>query len=64
MTSTELQSMTVLQLRKLARDHQIKLSSGIDKAGIIEKLAAELHEAQSAVPDLSVSADEIGRAHV
>ena len=57
MTSTELQSMTVLQLRKLARDHQIKLSSGIDKAGIIEKLAAELHEAQSAVPDLSVSAD-------
>ena len=42
MTSTELQSMTVLQLRKLARDHQIRLSAGIDKAGIIERLTAEL----------------------
>lgn len=38
MTFDELNGMTVLQLRKLAKDHAIVLGSGIDKAGIIEKL--------------------------
>ena len=38
MTQNELNQMTVLQLRKLAKEHAIVLGSGIDKAGIIEKL--------------------------
>ena len=36
---SELQSMTVIQLRKLAKENGIKLGAGIDKAGIVEKLA-------------------------
>lgn len=39
MTRDELNSMTVLQLRKLAKENMIVLGTGIDKAGIIEKLA-------------------------
>ena len=38
MTYNELNEMTVLQLRKLAKDYAVVLGSGIDKAGIIEKL--------------------------
>ena len=38
MTVNELNGMTVLQLRKLAREHGVVLGAGIDKAGIIEKL--------------------------
>ena len=38
MTREELNALTVLQLRKLARDHAVVLGAGIDKAGIIEKL--------------------------
>ena len=38
MTYNELNEMTVLQLRKLAKDNAVVLGSGIDKAGIIEKL--------------------------
>jgi len=38
MTFNELNGMTVLQLRKLAREHGVVLGAGIDKAGIIEKL--------------------------
>ena len=38
MTQNELSKMTVLQLRKLAREHAVVLGAGIDKAGIIEKL--------------------------
>ena len=38
MTHDELNGMTVLQLRKLARENSVVLGSGIDKAGIIEKL--------------------------
>lgn len=38
MTYNELNEMTVLQLRKLAKEHSVILGSGIDKAGIIEKL--------------------------
>ena len=40
MTRNELNEMTVLQLRKLARENMVVLGAGIDKAGIIEKLAA------------------------
>ncbi len=42
MTHDELNGMTVLQLRKLARENSVVLGSGIDKAGIIEKLLAVL----------------------
>ena len=38
MTEQELTAMTVMQLRKLAKEKQITLGAGIDKAGIIRKL--------------------------
>ena len=38
MTYKELSEMTVVQLRKLAKDNAVILGSGVDKAGIIEKL--------------------------
>ena len=38
MTFSDLNGMTVLQLRKLARENSVVLGAGIDKAGIIEKL--------------------------
>ena len=41
MTEKELQSMTVMQLRKLAKDQKITLGAGIDKAGIIRKILDE-----------------------
>ncbi len=44
MTQNELNQMTVLQLRKLAKEHSVVLGSGIDKAGIIEKLLPVLSE--------------------
>ena len=40
MTHSELNSMTVLQLRKVAKENHITLGSGIDKAGIVEKIYA------------------------
>ena len=40
MTRDELNEMTVLQLRKLAKENNVVLGAGIDKAGIIEKLSA------------------------
>ena len=42
MTYNELNEMTVLQLRKIAKEHSIVLGAGIDKAGIIEKLLSVL----------------------
>ena len=42
MTISELQSMTVIQLRKIAREQNIVLGAGIDKTGIIAKIAAVL----------------------
>ncbi len=38
----DLQSMTVLSLRKLAREKGIKLSAGLDKEGIVARIAAAL----------------------
>ena len=40
MTRNELNEMTVLALRKLAKENMIVLGAGIDKAGIIDKLAS------------------------
>ena len=34
--------MTVIELRKLARENSVKLSAGIDKEGIINRLAESL----------------------
>ena len=42
MNMNELQTMTVLQLRKLAKEHGIRLSAGIDKAGIVERIAQSM----------------------
>ena len=42
--------MTVIQLRKLAKEHGVKLSAGIDKAGIVERIAAAIG-AQDAAPE-------------
>ena len=47
MTQNDLNKMTVLQLRKLARENDVVLGSGIDKAGIIEKLLPVLSEEKS-----------------
>ena len=44
MTQQELNQMTVLQLRKLAKDHDVTIGSGIGKAGIIEKLLPVLSD--------------------
>ena len=44
MTQNELNEMTVLQLRKLAKEHAVVLGAGIDKAGIIAKLLPVLSE--------------------
>ena len=38
MTEKELSAMTVMQLRKLAKEHNVTLGAGIDKAGIIRKI--------------------------
>ncbi|HPJ02727.1 MAG TPA: transcription termination factor Rho [Candidatus Limiplasma sp.] len=42
MLSSDLQAMTVVQLRKLAKENNIKLAAGVDKATIIQKVAKEL----------------------
>ena len=51
MTYSELKEMTVLQLRKLAREHAVVLGTGIDKAGIIEKLLPVLTEQHASGTD-------------
>ena len=48
MTQQELQQMTVMQLRKLAKENNVILGSGIDKAGIIEKLLPVLDGSRGA----------------
>ncbi len=55
MTQNELNEMTVLQLRKLAKENGVVLGSGIDKAGIIEKLLPVLSDADSGEDGESVS---------
>ncbi len=40
--SSDLQAMTVVQLRKLAKENNIKLAAGVDKAAIIAKIAEAL----------------------
>ena len=56
MTFEELNGMTVIQLRALAKEHGVVLGAGIDKAGIIGKLmpvlsAASVSDTESAEAD-------------
>lgn len=47
----QLQAMTVIQLRKLAKENGVKLSAGIDKAGIVERVAEKLCAQETPVPE-------------
>ncbi len=47
MTCDELKSMTILQLRKLARENSIVLGAGVDKAMIVEKIAKVLSDGET-----------------
>ena len=51
MTFDQLNAMTVLQLRKLARENSVVLGSGIDKAGIVEKLLPVLSAEKASEPE-------------
>lgn len=58
----DLQAMTVVQLRALARENKVKLSAGIDKEGIVQRLYQALGDSEeNATPDqektASVSAE-------
>lgn len=53
MLQSELNSMTVLQLRKLAKEKGITLGTGLDKAAVIDRIAKALEEAgDSAAEDI------------
>lgn len=45
--------MTVVQLRKLARENGVKLSAGIDKSGIVARLSEALPDEPAAQPALT-----------
>ena len=51
MTENEMKSMTVVQLRKTAKDLGITLGAGIDKAGIIQKILAHDDENATALQE-------------
>ena len=42
MLASDLQAMTVVQLRKLAKERHIKLATGMDKASIVQRIADSL----------------------
>lgn len=46
MLTSELHAMTVIDLRKLAREAGVKLSAGIDKDGIVVRLASALGDTE------------------
>ena len=52
MTYNELNAMTVMQLRKLAKENAVVLGAGIDKAGIIEKLLPVLSPESAPVQEI------------
>ena len=61
MTRDELNEMTVLQLRKLAKENNVVLGAGIDKSGIIEKLSAIICDdaAQEQETELEAEQDQL-----
>ncbi len=58
MLTSELQEMTVIELRKLARAHKVKLSAGISKDGIVEKLGEALRDVPAQEAFAAVSAEK------
>ena len=42
MVLSDLQNMTVIQLRKLAREQHVVLGAGLDKNAIVQKIASSL----------------------
>ena len=57
MTENELSAMTVMQLRKLAKEQKITLGAGIDKAGIIRKIL-ESAPVSSDIPEEAANSNE------
>jgi len=58
----DLQKLTVIQLRKIAKENKIKLSAGIDKEGIVNKLAEELDDdfsVSSETPSVSAAVESV-----
>ena len=53
MTLSDLQSKTVIQLRKIARENNIVLGAGVDKSTIIEKLSSALNLTEAAAAQQS-----------
>ena len=62
MTFSELYGMTVLQLRKLARENSVVLGAGIDKAGIIEKLLSVLSGDTETASNTNTVAEEASQS--
>lgn len=50
MTREELAGKTVLELRTIARENHVKLSAGIDKAGIVDRIAEAICQEQDEPP--------------
>ncbi len=59
MTMDELKAMTVLQLRKTAKEYHVVLGSGIDKAGMIEKIYAAVQDADGFESSASVEEEPV-----
>ena len=65
MTEQELSAMTVMQLRKLAKEQKITLGAGIDKAGIVRKILegdsepSDLQEQPAGTVDFSETEDAV-----
>ena len=57
MTEKELSAMTVIQLRKLAKENNITLGAGIDKAGIIARILESTEAEQSPAPAVQEEAE-------
>ncbi len=60
MTEKELSAMTVMELRKLAKEEKITLGSGIDKAGIIQKLLENSPENIDVPPEPAALEEPVG----
>jgi len=57
LSKLDLSSMTVIELRKLAKENDVRLGAGITKTGIIQKLSAILTSGEdAAVPEASAEA--------
>lgn len=59
MSIQNLTEMTVLELRKLAKENKVKLSAGLSKAGIIEKIEAVLPPIGDAQPVPAQAAPQV-----